>query len=265
MRAPLAELLAVAGNADFDAVSITPALFFEALAAGMSADELRNRRDDAGVAVVLIDPLMSALPGSPDPETVGGRFANLFRYGEEDCYRIAEALDVHTLNVAHYMAAKDVPVPALVDGLGALCRRAAAHELKVLLEFIPDGSVPNLATALAIVRATGATNLAVMFDTWHFFRTGGTLGDLDTVRAGEVGGVQVSDAPAAQAGVIEARLNSRLLPGNGVIPIREVVARALADDSGVFIGIEVFSDELNQLPLIEAAVKARQSMRAVVA
>ncbi len=264
MRATLSDLVAVAGSAGFDAVSITPAMYADALASGMSVGDIRRRCSDAGVEVSLIDPLMSALPGSPDPASAGGRFGALFRYGEDDCYRIAEALDVGTVNVAHYMGA-EVPVAALIDALGTLCGRAASHGLRVLLEFMPEGSVPDLATALAIVRATGTANLAVMFDTWHFFRTGGTLNDLEDLAPGEVGGLQASDAPAAQQGVIEARVNTRLLPGEGAIPVAAVIDRVLAGDPDAFIGIEVFSDDLNHLPLGEAAARARASMREVMA
>jgi sugar phosphate isomerase/epimerase len=156
-------------------------------------------------------------------------------------------------------------VASLIDALGPLCGRAASHGLRVLLEFMPEGSVPDLATALAIVRATGASNLAVMFDTWHFFRTGGTLHDLEGLAPGEVGGLQASDAPAAQQGVVEARVNTRLLPGEGAIPVAAVIDRVLTGDPDAFIGIEVFSDDLNHLPLGEAAARARVSMREVMA
>jgi sugar phosphate isomerase/epimerase len=264
MRATLADLVDVAGSSGFDAVSITPALYADALASGMSAGDIRRRCADAGVEVSLIDPLMSALPGSPDPGSTGGRFGALFSYGEEDCYRMAEALDVRTVNVAHYMGAA-VPVTSLIDGLGGLCERAGAQGLRLLLEFMPEGSVPDLATALTIVRATGALNLAVMFDTWHFFRTGGTLDDLKGVARGEVGGLQASDAPAAQQGVIEARVNSRLLPGDGAIPVGALIDRMVTGDPDAFLGIEVFSDALNTLPMDEAAALARASMRGVMA
>ncbi len=264
MRAGLTELADHAGRAGFDAVSITPAMYADAVASGLSGAEMRRQLADAGVAVSLIDPLMSALPGSPDPATAGGRFGALFSYGEDDCYRIAEALDVPAINVAHYMG-ESVPVARLVDGFGALCERAGAHGLRVLLEFMPEGSVPDLAAALAIVRATGAVNVAVMFDTWHFFRTGGTLADLEGLAPGEVGGVQVSDAHAAQHGVIAARVNSRLLPGAGSIPIAAVIDRVLRGASDPFIGIEVFSDALNELPIGEAVAQARDSMKEVMA
>jgi sugar phosphate isomerase/epimerase len=262
-RATLTDLVHVAGSSDFDAVSITPAMYADALSSGISVNDIRKRCSDAGVVVSLIDPLMSALPGSPDPGSTSGRFGALFSYGEEDCYRMAEALDVRTVNVAHYMAA-DVPVTSLIDALGGLCERARVHGLRLLLEFMPEGSVPDLATALTIVRATGAVNLAVMFDTWHFFRTGGTLNDLEGVAPGEVGGVQASDAPAAQQGVITARVNSRLLPGDGAIPVAAVIDRVLTGDPDAFLGIEVFSDVLNAIPMLEAAERARTAMREVV-
>ena len=263
MRAGLSDLIDVAGATGFDAVSITPAMYADALASGMSVTDIRHRCSDSGIAVSLIDPLMSALPGSPDPGTAGGRFGALFGYGEEDCYRMADALDVHTVNVAHYMGA-DVPVSSLVDALGSLCERAGTQGLRLLLEFMPEGAVPDLVTALTIVQAVGAANLAVMFDTWHFFRTGGTLDHLVDLVPGEVGGLQASDAPAAQQGVIEARVNSRLLPGEGAIPVAAIIDRVLTGDPADFLGIEVFSDVLDTLPLHEAAGRARDSMQGVM-
>jgi hypothetical protein len=44
-----------------------------------------------------------------------------------------------------------------------------------------------------------------------------------------------------------------------------VIDRVLTGDPDAFIGIEVFSDALNLLPLREAAALARESMRGLVA
>lgn len=264
MGAPLLELASVAGAAGFDGITVTPAMVAQAEAAGSSLAELRRQVADAGVRVTMIDPLMSVLPGSPDPATAGGRFGDLFASGEDDCYRMAEGLEVPTINVAHYQAATDVPVDALADSFGALCQRAAGHGIDLLLEFLPEGSVPDLGTALAIVRACGEPNAAVMFDTWHFFRTGGTLADLDEVASSEIGGLQVSDAPAEQWGVIETGINTRLLPGEGTIPVGALVDRVLSITPRAFIGVEVFSADLNELPRAEAATRARVAMRSAM-
>jgi sugar phosphate isomerase/epimerase len=264
MRAGLPDLIDVAGSAGFDAVSITPHMYAEAVASGMSGADIRRRCAAAAVAVSLIDPLMSALPGSPDPARAGGRFGALFRYGEEDCYRMAETLDVRTVNVAHYMAA-DVPVASLVDALGALCARAGTHGIRLLLEFMPEGSVPDLATALGIVRAIGAENLAVMFDTWHFFRTGGTPAQLEGLAPGEVGGLQASDAPAEDDCSLWPQVRRAALPGEGAIPVGTLIHRVLAGQPEAFLGIEVFSDALDDLSMGEAAARARAAMRGVMA
>jgi sugar phosphate isomerase/epimerase len=257
------ELASLAGGAGFDAISVTPAMFEDVLATGISGSELNQQVAEAGVRVSLIDPLMSVLPGSPDPATIGGRFSRLFSFGEDDCYQMAETLGITTVNVAHYLGAP-VSVDTLAESFGALSERAGARGINLLLEFMPEGSIPDLATALAIVRAVGAPNASVMLDTWHFFRTGGTLDDLDGVAEGEIGGVQLSDAPPEQAGVLEAGINTRLLPGDGVIPIETLVARSVGHDPSAFVGIEVFSRELLDLERSEAAARARRAMLEVV-
>ena len=80
-----------------------------------------------------------------------------------------------------------------------------------------------------------------------------------------MGGLQAADAPARQRGVREARVNSRLLPGEGAIPVGALIERVLTSDPDAFIGIEVFSDDLNRLSMDEAATRARASMREVMA
>jgi sugar phosphate isomerase/epimerase len=262
--ATLEELASLGSEAGFDGISVSPGMFEDAVARGVSGDELARRITDSGVRVSVIDPLMSVLPGSPDPLTIGGRFARLFSFGEEDCFRMADTLGASAVNVAHYLGAP-VALNALIDGFGALCERAELRGIELLLEFMPEGSIPDLATALSIVRAVDAPNASVMLDTWHFFRTGGIVSDLDGVAPGEVGGVQVSDAPIEQAGRIEAGVNTRLLPGDGVIPIESLIAKSVGSDATAFVGIEVFSHELLQLEPTEAANRARRSMDALVA
>ena len=51
MRAALPDLVKVAGAAAFDAVSITPAMYADALASGLSVGDIRRHCADAGVAV----------------------------------------------------------------------------------------------------------------------------------------------------------------------------------------------------------------------
>src|SRR5690349_10376269 len=111
---PLLELVEVAATTGFAGITVTPAMYFAARAAGHRDADLRARLDDHGIAVSVIDPLIAALPGAPTPETMPPRFRATFEYGEADCFRAALALGAPTINVAHYMGAP-TPVDALAE------------------------------------------------------------------------------------------------------------------------------------------------------
>jgi sugar phosphate isomerase/epimerase len=106
-----------------------------------------------------------------------------------------------------------------------------------------------------------------MLDTWHFHRTGGDPAALAALRPGELGGLQVSDAPAPADDMAVSGTRRRELPGQGVMALRDVLAVALAaarTDRPPFVGAEVLNDDLPALAPAEAAAQAAASLRSVL-
>jgi sugar phosphate isomerase/epimerase len=258
---PIPELIEIAAATGFDTITVTPAMYFAARADGHSDRDLRARLDGEGVAVSVIDPLLAALPGCPAPESVAPRFRATFEHGEADCFRAALALGAPTVNVAHYMGAP-TPVEALADAVGGVAARAAQHGLTVCVEFMPEGSVVDLATAAHLVEATGAPNTGVMLDTWHFFRTAGRPADVEALPPRTVKGLQVSDARPELFGVgTDARVRDRLMPGDGAIPLVQILAIVLGAGP-VDVGVEVFD---TKRPAREMAAAASAALGRVLA
>jgi sugar phosphate isomerase/epimerase len=258
--AGLLELVEVAAAAGFTDISVMPAMYFAARGEGHSDDDLRARLADHGIAARVVDPLIRGLPGSRPIEQIGERFRAAFAHDEDDCYRVADALGARSLNVAHYLG-EATPLEALIDAAGAICARAATHGIEVLVEFMPEGSIPDLATAAAVVAAVGAANCGVMLDTWHFWRTGAGTDVLRALPPGTIRGLQLSDALADVRGTgTEPPTRDRLLPGVGVIPLAEIVAIARANHTAVALGLEVFNHDLRRLPAVE---RARRSAAAL--
>jgi sugar phosphate isomerase/epimerase len=264
MGTPLRQLITTAAEVGFGAVTITPQLYFEARQAGASDADLLRWLDESGVRITLLDPLMSALPGSPEPSSVGPTFRALFEATERDCFRVAEALAIPAINVAHFQASP-APLEELVESFAGLCDRASRRGFRVLLEFMPEGSVADLATALRILHAADPADAAVMLDTWHFYRTGGTTVELQQYEGRDIGGLQVSDALPSVRSQVSPGLNSRLLPGLGVVPLREIVSWVLAARPDAFVGVEVFNAELAARPPQEAAREAFVHMAELLA
>jgi sugar phosphate isomerase/epimerase len=132
------------------------------------------------------------------------------------------------------------------------------------LEFLPESAIPDLATAERIVTAIGAPNLGLMFDTWHYARSGGTLEQLAALPKGLITGVQISDRRPPAPGAVYTPMGGRLLPGEGELPLVEWLAVILRRDPQLTVGVEVFSDELNALRPEEAAGRVAETTRAVL-
>jgi sugar phosphate isomerase/epimerase len=133
------------------------------------------------------------------------------------------------------------------------------------LEFLPESAIPDLAAALRIVQAVAADNLAVMFDTWHFARSGGTVAQLAQVPGRLIGAVQISDRREPAPGTSYAPMSGRLLPGEGELPLIELLRVLMARAAPATVGVEVFSDELRALPAAEVARRVAASTATVFA
>jgi sugar phosphate isomerase/epimerase len=254
--APIPELVTIAATTGYGAVTVTPAMYFEALAAGHTDADLRALLDEHGIEVAVVDPLLAALPGCPAPESVAPRFRATFEHDEADAVRVALALGAPRINVAHYMGAP-TPVDTLAEAVAGVARRVAEHDLAVSIEFMPEGSLTDLATALWIVQATGEPNVGILLDTWHFFRTGGRPEDVAALPPGTITALQVSDARADLFAVgTDARVRDRVLPGEGAIPLVEILGAVFAAHPVRDVGVEIFDQQRTDRAEMAAATRA---------
>jgi sugar phosphate isomerase/epimerase len=103
-----------------------------------------------------------------------------------------------------------------------------AHELDMLvgLEFMPYSATPDIAAAVALVRAVASPRAGLVLDVLHLCRSGGGPEDASRVPVPLVL-VQLCDAAgcAPPAGRLRAEsLTDRRYPGHGDLPLRAVVA-----------------------------------------
>lgn len=260
---PFEPLIEAAASAGLGALTLTAGMYEASRAQGRSDAQLRRLLTQAGVKVHAIDPLISALPGTPRPADVPPENRSYFEFTEERCYAAAEALEAETINLAHF-GGSNVTEQEFVDCLGPLARRARSHGVRLTLEFLPESSIPDLATAQRIVAAVGAANLGLMLDTWHLARSGATLAELAAVPQGLIGGLQLSDRIEPAPGTVYTPMGGRLLPGEGELPLVALLKGLLGREPQLTVGVEVFSDELRALPAREIAARVAASTRAVL-
>lgn len=252
-QASLIELIEAAGRHGFSTLSIQP----EALATAideLGAAGLRRRLKDAGVRVRVLDAMWGALPGQ-------GRADGSSGDNEDLCHRAAEAVEAPILNVTHYRG-RPTPRAQIIDALGGVCRRAGARGFQVALEFIPDTGLPSLNETWEIVRAVGEANLSINLDPWHLARSGGTLDDVLRLPPGAIGAFQLCDRTPPAPGAVYVPMTGRDLPGEGELPLCELARAVRANNPKVTAELEVFSEELRDLPIDAAAARAATAVRA---
>jgi sugar phosphate isomerase/epimerase len=133
------------------------------------------------------------------------------------------------LDARHVLVASRDPdhgrVAAAVSGL---CERADGSDVRVVLEFLPIMAVRTLADAVDIVATAGHPAAGVLVDALHLVRSGGTPTDVAAVDPALLPYAQWCDvdaiAPTDLAGLLDEALHGRLLPGDGVAPLDELLA-----------------------------------------
>jgi sugar phosphate isomerase/epimerase len=259
-QANLLETIEVAARHGFPTLQIPPDIYLDCLAAGTDAKAIRRRLADAGVSVRVVDGVTGGLPGMPT-EPVMFKGQAMQRFDIVACLDVAEALEAPIINVSHYGAAL-APLEATAEAVGAACRLAARSGITIVLEFVPDSGNPSIGNAQAIVAACGEANCKVHLDTWHLARSGGTVADIRALPPRAIGAFQLSDRIAPPPGTAYVPMTGRLLPGEGELPLGEIVAAALANSPGVTIETEVFSEELAGMSADGAAARTAAAVEA---
>jgi sugar phosphate isomerase/epimerase len=109
-----------------------------------------------------------------------------------------------------------------------LCERGRGAGLVVVLEFLPIFGIATLGDALEVVALADQPNGGVLVDSLHLARSGGAPADLCAHRPELFPYLQVADAPAlpldaSPSGLLDEALHGRRLPGQGALPLQDLV------------------------------------------
>jgi sugar phosphate isomerase/epimerase len=262
---PFREHVEAAAAGGFTSIAIAGETYFE-LRASLSAGEIRRIAEDAGTPIRHLDTLTGWAPIRA-PEWAPPRMLARFDIPLERSLEICADLGITNIGaVAGYPPGR-VPLDVLVEGFGNLCDRVAADGIWVDLEFMPILGLPDLAAAWAIVGGAGRRNSGILIDTWHFAKSGSSLQMLDDIPPHHLRSIQLSDGYRDQRGasLFEDMLQWRDFPGDGQLPVLEIL-RALWNRGGLrSIGSEVFSLRANAMSAIEAGVRSGETLRATLA
>jgi len=226
-------LAALSEGGDFSPLCENPALLRQTIA----------RMQDTGVSVFDVE---------------GVRLEEQFRVGHYDrLFAVAAELRAKVLSVISY----DPDERRRIDSFAKLCDAAAEFNFTAALEFIPYSAIPDLHSAVRMLRQAQRPNARIVVDFLHASWSKLTSADLDALPQDWLSHAQLCDAPAekpaTREGLIHIARYARLLPGDGAI---DVPGRLRDLPDGVPISIEV--PNVEQLTAHGAEEWARRALLA---
>lgn len=125
-----------------------------------------------------------------------------------------------------------------LDLLATLADLTAERGMGFTLEFAPPHAIGNLGEAHAALVALQKSNVRLVIDAMHFFRSGGTIAQLRALPPDLIGYAQLCDVPRLPPhdDYLKEACFERRAPGDGELPLSEFCAALPAT---VEVGIEV--------------------------
>jgi len=152
-----------------------------------------------------------------------------------------------------------------VHVLRELSEIAAPHGVQLAFEFLGFGwcSVRTLAQCWEIVRETDRANVGLVIDTCHFYAGRSELRTIEQLDPLKILIFHINDVEERPLDTIEDA--HRLLPGEGVIPLDDILARLRRIGFDGLCSIELFRPEYWERDPVELATAARAATMDIVA
>jgi 2-keto-myo-inositol isomerase len=260
MKADLPTDIRAAGAAGFDYLEIWAAKLRKFLKSNTTAD-LKKLFDDEGVEPYSINSIEHITFRD------AGAHAALLDECEGLC-RVASELG------CPYIVVVPSPLPQgtgraetiaeSVRVLDELARVAQSHNVALAFEFLgqTDCSVQTLELASEIVNKVARENVGLVIDSFHFYAGGSTVDSIDALDPEKLFVFHINDAEDLPRAELEDR--HRLLPGLGILPLREIVAALRRIGYNRVASVEIFRPEYWERDPAELARLARDATARIV-
>ena len=151
----------------------------------------------------------------------------------------------------------DPNIEAALEKFAALCALARRFGILISLEFMNFSAIKGFKQAVQFVSNSGVEDATIVVDALHLHRTGGSPALINANNAHYIGSLQLCDGlRETPADPFREAIHSRLLPGDGELPLPELLAAVPRD---VQIDLEVPQGDLRL-----AGVSALERIRRVV-
>lgn len=262
MNADLPSDIQAAEQAGFDGLEIWAAKL-RAYLQNHSPAELRQRFAAAGIAPYSINSIEHITFRNPQA------YAAIVAECEELC-AIAAAIGCPYVVVVPGLlpstpplASREAVIEESARVLNELAEIADRHGVKLAFEFLGQTacSVQTLELASAIVERVNRPSVGLVLDSFHFYAGGSHLQDIERLDAARLFIFHINDAEDLPRHELEDR--HRLLPGLGILPLREIIAALGNINYDDIVSVEIFRPEYWQRDPVELAKAARAAVEQV--
>ena len=135
------------------------------------------------------------------------------------------------------------------------------YKVKFAFEFLGFSwcSVSTLEQDFEIVKAVNRKNIGVVLDTFHFYVGGSTLDSIQKMDREKLYMLHINDVEGLPKSDLQDA--HRLYPGEGVIPLKEIISRLKEIHYDGPVSIEMFRPEYWTRPAEEVAKKGMEAIR----
>ncbi len=261
MRASLTEDIEAASAAGFDCLEIWAAKLRRFFNYGGTTGELRRLLEEARLAPYSINSI----------ERITFRDERGRALLAEEC---AELCRVAAEIGCPYIVVVPSPLPAGVgrevvvsesaQTLAELAGIAERHGVALAFEFLgqPDCSVQTLELADEIVRRVGRASVGLVIDSFHFYAGGSTLESIAALDPARLFVFHINDAEDLPREQLEDK--HRLLPGLGILPLREITGALRRIGYDKVTSVEIFRPEYWERDPTELARAAKAAVETVL-
>ena len=240
--APLLDVLQATADSGFDAVGFDLASIDAHVAAGGTVEEIVTLLADAHLR--CSDVLVLA-PGGGDPDVLA------------TARRLAALASELGTDTCIASVAGPVPWNTLVATLGECATVLSDDGVRLAIEFTPYSPLSSLRAARELCEAVGWERTGLVLDSLHFFRGETPWSELTDLDATQIALVQYSDAPAtAPEMLVDESRNARLVPGEGDLPLADLVTALYAIGFDGLVSAEILSEPFRRT---DPAIGARRA------
>lgn len=262
MKADLATDVQAARTAGFDFLEIWAAKLREYLKT-QSVSDLRKLFDESGVEPLSINSI----------EHVTFRSANDYNRIKAECEELSSIaaelrcpyIVIVPGKLPEKLPSREEIIEESVNVITELGVIAEQHGVGLAFEFLgqTDCSVQRLDLAREIVETVDRDNVGLVIDSFHFYAGGSTIEMIDKLDSQRLLIFHINDAedlPREQL-----RDSHRLLPGLGVLPLREILKAYRRIGYDRVASVEIFRPEYWERDPLALAREAREATENVLA